>query len=175
MLSVWRKWDKYCVINAIWKLINVFLFLLFLNWDQGLQNVMKENVYWRGSFWSLTHFSKNLKRFHLQCTLIRYTHDYCPPAMWPHHLISPSSIQSPLSQLLPHLQFLPLPLSILPSFSLSLPLRLAHPPSMAAVFSCRHYITARAALLLIPWQPALSTHTCAQWAHILVFMVFWCK
>lgn len=29
---------------------------------------------------------------------------------------------------------------------------------MAAVFSCRHYITARASLLLIPSQPALSTH-----------------
>lgn len=26
------------------------------------------------------------------------------------------------------------------------------------MFSCRHYITARAALLLIPSQPALSTH-----------------
>lgn len=52
----------------------------------------------------------------------------------------------------PHLQLLH------PSF-LVLPWWLPHPPGMAAVFSWRHYITARAALLLIPWQPTPSTHT----------------
>ena len=115
--------------------------------------------------WEMTHI--------ISATVSPWIQSTPSPLQHPSPTISPSSVPPP------H-WFAPSPPSIL--CSLSLPRWLPHPPGMAAAFACGHYITTRAALLLIPWQPALSTHTppiCMYLqrqthtrtrAHMLVFM-----